>query len=210
VWSSFEKTFGIGIQYSRPGYLFLARNSSTAEQLSRKVETQNEHGIDSWFVSPRETTELYPSLRAEKSRGGAYVPTDGFASQGEEYQSRKAVLQKMTKICPVIRLIWCCCRVKPVVEPYRSVFDNPATIGTLPSYVQGYLTPTDGSSIVVMTSTPVVFSNYDLFRMFVLADITDVLLTSRVVPTSGWGVFRARYVTLQLDSVILEPGLRRD
>lgn len=71
--------FNIDIQYRRPGYLFLTWNSSTAEQLSRNVGPRNEHGNDSRFALPRETTETCPGLRAEKFRGSAYAQGDGFA-----------------------------------------------------------------------------------------------------------------------------------
>jgi sarcosine oxidase subunit beta len=79
VWDSFDEEFGVDVQYRRPGYLFLAREESTAAQFRENVRVQREHGVDSEFVSPAEAKELCPGLRADEYVGGTYSPTDGFA-----------------------------------------------------------------------------------------------------------------------------------
>jgi sarcosine oxidase subunit beta len=79
VWESFEEQFGVDIGYRRPGYLFLAREESTAAQFRENVRVQHEHGVDSEFVSPSEAKNLCPGLHADEYVGGTYSPTDGFA-----------------------------------------------------------------------------------------------------------------------------------
>jgi sarcosine oxidase subunit beta len=79
VWEQFESEFGVDIQYRRPGYLYLARDRETAEQLRESVETQNECGVPSEYITPTEAAEYCPELRTENYVGAAYSETDGFA-----------------------------------------------------------------------------------------------------------------------------------
>jgi sarcosine oxidase subunit beta len=79
VWERFEDEFGVDIQYRRTGYLFLARESETAEQLARNVERQNELGVPSEYLSPAEASEVCPRLYAEQFEAATYSPTDGIA-----------------------------------------------------------------------------------------------------------------------------------
>jgi len=79
VWEAFDEQFDTDIGYRRPGYMFLAREASTAEQFRENVRKQNEFGIPSEFVDPTRAQELCPELHADKFVGGAYCPTDGFA-----------------------------------------------------------------------------------------------------------------------------------
>lgn len=79
VWESFEERFGVDIHYRRPGYLFLAREQSTADQFAENVRCQNELGIESRRVTPEEAKELCPGLYHEEFVGGTYCPTDGIA-----------------------------------------------------------------------------------------------------------------------------------
>jgi sarcosine oxidase subunit beta len=79
VWESFEERFGVDIHYRRPGYLFLAREQSTADQFAENVRCQNELGIESRRVTPEEAKELCPGLYHEAFVGGTYCPTDGIA-----------------------------------------------------------------------------------------------------------------------------------
>lgn len=50
VWESFEEEFNIDIEYRRPGYMFLARERSTAEQFRENVRKQNEIGVPSKWL----------------------------------------------------------------------------------------------------------------------------------------------------------------
>ncbi|PSQ58956.1 MAG: FAD-dependent oxidoreductase [Halobacteriales archaeon SW_9_67_25] len=79
VWEDFEEGFGVDIGYRRPGYMFLLREESTAEQFRENVTAQNRLGVPSEFLTPEEAAEHCPGLRAEQFCGATYSPTDGFA-----------------------------------------------------------------------------------------------------------------------------------
>jgi len=102
VWESFEEDFGVDIEYRRPGYLFLARTESTAEQFKENVSKQNELGIPSRFVSPQRAKELCPELYHEQFVGGTYCPIDGMADphlalQGFSEAARTSGVEIRTK-----------------------------------------------------------------------------------------------------------------
>ena len=102
VWESFEERFGVDIEYRRPGYLFLARDESTAARFEENVRRQNELGIDSRWVTPAEAKELCPGLHHEAFVGGTYCPTDGIADphlalQGFSAAAREAGVDIRTK-----------------------------------------------------------------------------------------------------------------
>lgn len=79
VWEAFEEHFGVDIGYRQAGYLFLARDESTAERFERNVGIQNGLGVPSEYISPEEATEYCPGLHGEAFLAGTYSPTDGFA-----------------------------------------------------------------------------------------------------------------------------------
>ena len=79
VWEDFEAEFGVDIGYRRPGYLFLVREESTAEQFRENVAEQNRLGVPSEFLTPEEAAQHCPTLRTEQFCGATYSPTDGFA-----------------------------------------------------------------------------------------------------------------------------------
>ncbi len=79
VWEDFAGEFGVDIGYRRPGYLFLVREESTAEQFRANVAEQNRLGVPSEFLTPEEAAERCPGLHAGNFRGATYSPTDGFA-----------------------------------------------------------------------------------------------------------------------------------
>lgn len=79
VWEDFEDDFGVDIGYRRPGYMFLLREQSTAEQFRENVAEQNRLGVPSEFLTPAEAAEHCPALQTEQFVGATYSPTDGFA-----------------------------------------------------------------------------------------------------------------------------------
>lgn len=79
VWDTFEERFGVDIAHRRVGYLFLAREESTAERLREAVTMQNERGIPSEFLGTEAARDRCGGLRVERSVGASYSPTDGFA-----------------------------------------------------------------------------------------------------------------------------------
>ncbi|MDY6818217.1 MAG: FAD-dependent oxidoreductase [Halobacteriales archaeon] len=79
VWERFDERFGVDIGYNRPGYLYLAREQSTADQIAENVRIHNDHDIPSRFVEPDRIAELCPQIRQDHYVGGTYCPTDGYA-----------------------------------------------------------------------------------------------------------------------------------
>ena len=79
VWESFEERFGVDIDYRRNGYLFLAREASTAADFESNVEMQTARGVPSRLLSPAEATEVCPELRADEFVAATYCPDDGVA-----------------------------------------------------------------------------------------------------------------------------------
>lgn len=79
TWERFGTEFGIDIEYRRSGYLFLARDRSTAEQFEESVEIQNELGVPTELLDPEETVEFVPELRPGLFERATYLGTDGFA-----------------------------------------------------------------------------------------------------------------------------------
>lgn len=79
VWETFERQFGVDLNYRRPGYLYVARTEATADRFRETIPVQNEHGVDSEFLTPSEASEHVPGLRTEHYVGCAFCPTDGFA-----------------------------------------------------------------------------------------------------------------------------------
>jgi sarcosine oxidase subunit beta len=79
VWERFEEAFGVDVGYRRTGYLFLARESDTAEQFRENVAVQNDLGVPSRYLEPAEARERCPGLYADRFVGATYSPTDGFA-----------------------------------------------------------------------------------------------------------------------------------
>jgi sarcosine oxidase subunit beta len=94
VWERFEAEFDVDIAYRRPGYLFLAREESTAERFKENIRKQNRIGVPSEYILPEEAGEHCPGLYQKRFVGATYSPMDGFADpnlglQGFTKQARK-------------------------------------------------------------------------------------------------------------------------
>lgn len=79
AFNRFNEDFGVNIELSRVGYLFLARNDEEAENLEVATRIQNELGIKSSLVSPEQVSELNPFIKQDTVTVGAYSPDDGYA-----------------------------------------------------------------------------------------------------------------------------------
>ncbi|WP_306594044.1 NAD(P)/FAD-dependent oxidoreductase [Corynebacterium striatum] len=75
----FHEDFGVNIELSKVGYLFLARNEEEAANLEVATQTQNELGVNSYMVSPQQVHELNPFIDPASIVVGAYSPDDGYA-----------------------------------------------------------------------------------------------------------------------------------
>jgi sarcosine oxidase subunit beta len=79
IWTDFEDRFGVDIAHRQTGYLFLAREDSTAADFRENVELQNKCGGDSRYLAPAEAVEHCPGLHSEAFVAATYSPLDGFA-----------------------------------------------------------------------------------------------------------------------------------
>lgn len=79
IWNDFEDRFGVDIAHRRTGYLFLAREDSTAADFRENVELQNRRGGNSQYLDPAEAVEYCPGLHDEEFVAATYSPLDGFA-----------------------------------------------------------------------------------------------------------------------------------
>lgn len=79
IWNDFEERFGIDIVHRRNGYLFLAREDSTAMNFRANVALQNERGGESRYLDPSEAVEHCPGLHSEAFVAATYSPLDGVA-----------------------------------------------------------------------------------------------------------------------------------
>ena len=86
VWSEFEASFDANLEYRRPGYLYLARDEETAENVRGTVELHDEYDIPSEYITPETAAERCPGLDPEQYLGGSYCPSDGYADTARALQ----------------------------------------------------------------------------------------------------------------------------
>lgn len=79
VWESFEETFGVDMAFRQHGYLFLARESETAEAFRENVAMQRERGVPARLLDPSEATEYCVGLDPTPFELATFSPTDGYA-----------------------------------------------------------------------------------------------------------------------------------
>ncbi|MFW6448122.1 MAG: NAD(P)/FAD-dependent oxidoreductase [Halobacteriota archaeon] len=109
VWERFEERFGVDIALRQTGYLFLARNSATAERFEANVAMQRELGVDAEFIEPEAAVEHCAGLDPAPFEAATYLGTDGFADpnlavQGYASAARTAGVDIRTKT-PVTDLV---------------------------------------------------------------------------------------------------------
>src|SRR5215467_1859685 len=73
----FASTMKINVWFRQGGYLFLARNKRVAEQLVASVKLQNEVGLPTRMLAPREAHRIVPELDTEGLISASYNPDDG-------------------------------------------------------------------------------------------------------------------------------------
>jgi len=86
VWSEFEASFDVNLEYRRPGYLYLARDEETAQNIRETVELHDEYDIPSEYITPQAAAKHCPGLDPEQYVGGSYCPTDGYANTARALQ----------------------------------------------------------------------------------------------------------------------------
>ncbi|MFI1393851.1 NAD(P)/FAD-dependent oxidoreductase [Streptomyces sp. NPDC020681] len=82
AWRTFADRPGADIGIDSVGYLFLLGDEEEVETFRQAVVVQNELGVPSRIITPREAHELCPYLDPRSIAAAAFSPADGFALPG--------------------------------------------------------------------------------------------------------------------------------
>ncbi|MEV6655293.1 FAD-dependent oxidoreductase [Streptomyces sp. NPDC051219] len=82
AWREFGARPGADIGLRSVGYLFLLTDDADVATFGRGVEVQNELGVPSRIITPREALALCPYLDPRTITAAAYSPADGYALPG--------------------------------------------------------------------------------------------------------------------------------
>ncbi|MCO5973063.1 NAD(P)/FAD-dependent oxidoreductase [Actinoallomurus soli] len=77
TFETFAERFGQEIDLHKPGYLFLLDTPEAVAEFERNVAVQNDLGVPSRIITPREAAELSPLIDTDGLLAAAYSPTDG-------------------------------------------------------------------------------------------------------------------------------------
>ncbi|MER5461935.1 FAD-binding oxidoreductase [Streptomyces sp. NPDC002668] len=79
AWRAFTTRPGADIGIESVGYLFLLGSEEEVETFQQAVDVQNELGVRSGIITPREAHELCPYVDPRSVVAAAYSPDDGYA-----------------------------------------------------------------------------------------------------------------------------------
>lgn len=82
AWRSFAQRPGTDVGLESVGYLFLLGDAEEVATFERSVAVQNELGVPSRIITPREAHELCPYIDPGSIVAAAYSPGDGWALPG--------------------------------------------------------------------------------------------------------------------------------
>lgn len=77
LFETFTERLGINIWYRQGGYLFLAKTDEQVKSLASGVKLQNEHGVPSRMVTPRQIRRMVPQLSTDGIVAGSFNQKDG-------------------------------------------------------------------------------------------------------------------------------------
>ncbi len=86
---------GYNIWFRQGGYLFLARDQKTATYLEKNSKLQNEMGVPTRIISPKEAQKVVPGLNPEGILACAHNPTDGVLFPWPAVWGMASVAQKL-------------------------------------------------------------------------------------------------------------------
>ncbi len=72
----FARDHRINTWFRQSGYLFLARSDASAESLTRGVALQNECGVPTRLLSPKQLRDVVPEIRSDGVLAASYNPDD--------------------------------------------------------------------------------------------------------------------------------------
>ena len=76
----FEEEHGLGIEWRRGGYLFVAYDEAREKAFRDLLVLQRAAGLDIDWIGAERVAELAPGINSEGLRGGTFSPGDGYAS----------------------------------------------------------------------------------------------------------------------------------
>lgn len=76
-WRSFEDEFGIDIDLRVTGYGFFTRERTTAEHVRADVHMQQNLGVDSEYLTPKEMADRFVGVSSTGFRSGSFCSSDG-------------------------------------------------------------------------------------------------------------------------------------
>jgi len=79
VFKTFQEKFGIDIDFHQVGYLFMARERETWEDMLKGVKLQRKYNVPVEIFTPNEIKYRWPYLKTNDLQGGTYGPEDGYA-----------------------------------------------------------------------------------------------------------------------------------
>jgi sarcosine oxidase subunit beta len=79
LFERFEEEFGVDIQFRQAGYIFLAQDSDTWDDVRKSVEIQHKYDVPVELLSPEEIKSRWSYLEVKDLKGGTFCPEDGYA-----------------------------------------------------------------------------------------------------------------------------------
>jgi sarcosine oxidase subunit beta len=79
LFERFEEEFGVDIQFRQAGYIFLAQEPETWEDIKKNIRIQHTYGVPVELLSPEEIKARWNYLEIKDLMGGTYCPEDGYA-----------------------------------------------------------------------------------------------------------------------------------
>ncbi|MEA2529130.1 MAG: hypothetical protein QOG89_774 [Thermomicrobiales bacterium] len=82
-YQDFAERVGRPLLFRQIGYLFLLPNATVFDAFARGVALQNQLGVPSEMLDPDELARRHPMLVLDGYAGGAFCPTDGYATPAD-------------------------------------------------------------------------------------------------------------------------------
>jgi sarcosine oxidase subunit beta len=79
LFERFEEEFGVDIQFRQAGYIFLAQDSDTWDDVKKSVEIQHKYDVPVELLTPEEIKSRWNYLEVNDLEGGTFCAEDGYA-----------------------------------------------------------------------------------------------------------------------------------
>ncbi|MGD8537474.1 MAG: FAD-binding oxidoreductase [Candidatus Aminicenantes bacterium] len=79
LFERFDHEFGVDIMFRQAGYIFLAQETDTWDDVKKSVEVQHKYGVPVELLSPEEIKSRWSYIEVKDLKGGTFCPKDGYA-----------------------------------------------------------------------------------------------------------------------------------